>query len=37
MDQDQACLDEALDIGVAVPIIVHPDGTVEHGYKGKFG
>jgi hypothetical protein len=37
VDQDQACLDEALDIGVAVPIIVHPDGTVEHGYKGKFG
>ena len=37
MDQDQAYLDEALDLGAAVPIILHPDGTVEHGYKGQFG
>ena len=37
MDQSQETLDEALDYGNAVPIILYPDGKVEVGYKGMTG
>ena len=37
VDQSQETLDEALDYGDAVPIIVYPDGRVETGFRGMRG
>ena len=37
VDQSQETLDEALDYGDAVPIIVRPDGRVETGFRGMRG
>jgi glutaredoxin len=37
VNQSQAVLDEALTYGDMVPIIVHPDGGVEVGYKNMIG
>ena len=37
VDQSQDTLDEALDYADTVPIIVHPDGKVEVGFKGMTG
>ena len=37
VDQSQETLDEALDYGATVPIIVYPDGTVEIGFAGHTG
>ncbi|MSQ07729.1 MAG: hypothetical protein EXR57_05195 [Dehalococcoidia bacterium] len=34
---NQDVLDEALKLGDMVPIIVHPDGRVEVGYKNMIG
>ncbi len=37
VDQSQDTLDEALDYGDSVPIIVYPDGKVEIGFQGQTG
>ena len=37
VDQSQDTLDEALDYADTVPIIIHPDGKVEVGFKGMTG
>ena len=37
VDQNQDTLDEALDFGDTVPIIVWPDGRVETGFRGSRG
>jgi len=37
VDESQELLDEALDVGYAVPIIVYPDGRVEQGFEGEIG
>ncbi len=37
VDENQSALDEALQYGDMVPIVVHPDGRVEVGYKGMIG
>lgn len=37
VDQSQDTLDEALDYGDSVPIIVYPDGRVEEGFEGETG
>jgi hypothetical protein len=37
VDQSQDTLDEALDYGDTVPIIVYPDGRVEIGFEGHTG
>ncbi len=37
VDQSQDTLDEALDYGDAVPIILYPDGKVEVGFRGMTG
>ncbi|MBI4337992.1 MAG: glutaredoxin family protein [Chloroflexi bacterium] len=37
VDADQGWLDEALRYGDAVPIVVWPDGRVEHGFEGEAG
>jgi glutaredoxin len=37
VDQSQETLDEALDYGDTVPIIVYPDGRVEIGFEGHTG
>ena len=37
VDQSQDTLDEALDYGDSVPIIVFPDGRVEEGFEGEIG
>lgn len=37
VDQSQETLDEALDYGDTVPIIIYPDGTVEIGFEGHTG
>ena len=37
VDQSQDTLDEALDYGDTVPIIVFPDGRVEEGFEGETG
>jgi glutaredoxin len=37
VDQSQAVLDEALNYGDMVPIVVYPDKRVEMGYKGMIG
>ncbi|MQG80564.1 MAG: hypothetical protein FI692_02155 [SAR202 cluster bacterium] len=37
VDQSQDTLDEALDYGDSVPIILYPDGKVEIGFQGKTG
>ena len=37
VDQSQETLDEALDYGDSVPIIVYPNGDVEVGFKGEVG
>ena len=37
VDQSQDTLDEALDYGDSVPIIVYPDGRVEEGFEGEIG
>ena len=37
VDQRQDTLDEALDYADTVPIIIHPDGKVEVGFKGMTG
>ena len=37
VDQSQDTLDEALDYGDVVPIIVWPDGKVEMGFRGQRG
>ena len=37
VDQSQDTLDEALNYADTVPIIIHPDGKVEVGYKGMTG
>lgn len=37
VDQSQDTLDEALEYGDTVPIIVHPDGRVEEGFRGVVG
>ena len=37
VDQSQDTLDEALDYGESVPIIVYPDGRVEEGFEGEIG
>ncbi len=37
VDQSQDTLDEALDYGDTVPIILYPDGRVEIGFEGRTG
>ena len=37
VDQSQEFLDEALNYGDSVPIVVYPDGRVELGFKGEHG
>ncbi len=37
VDQSQEALDEALEHGDTVPIIVYPDGRVEEGFEGELG
>ena len=37
VDQSQETLDEALDYGDTVPIIIYPDGRVEIGFEGHTG
>jgi glutaredoxin len=38
VDESQEALDEALEYGSAVPIIVYPDGRVEEGeFEGVYG
>ncbi len=37
VDQSQGALDEALEYGDTVPIIVYPDGRVEEGFEGELG
>ena len=37
VSESQELLDEALKYGDMVPIIVHPDGRVEVGYKNMIG
>ena len=37
VDEDQALLDEALEYGNEVPIVVYPDGKVEIGFEGEHG
>ncbi len=37
VDKNQASLDEALEYGDMVPIIVHQDGRVEVGYANMIG
>ena len=37
VDQSQEALDEALEHGDTVPIIVYPDGRVEEGFEGEVG
>ena len=37
VDENQETLDEALEYGSAVPIIVYPDGRVEEGFEGEYG
>ena len=37
VDQSQEALDEALEHGDTVPIIVYPDGRVEAGFEGELG
>ena len=37
VSENQELLDEALKFGDMVPIIVHPDGRVEVGYKNMIG
>ena len=36
-DQSQDTLEEALDFGESVPIIVYPDGRVVEGFDGEIG
>ena len=37
VDQSQDALEEALDFGESVPIIVYPDGRVVEGFDGEIG
>ena len=37
VDQSQDTLEEALDYGESVPIIVYPDGRVVEGFDGGIG
>ena len=37
VDQSQDTLEEALDFGESVPIIVYPDGRVLEGFDGEIG
>ena len=37
VDQSQDTLEEALDFGESVPIIVYPDGRVVEGFDGEIG
>ena len=37
VDQRQDTLEEALDFGESVPIIVYPDGRVVEGFDGEIG
>jgi glutaredoxin len=37
VDQSQDTLEEALDYGESVPIIVYPDGRVVEGFDGEIG
>ena len=37
VDQSQEALDEALDHGDTVPILLFPDGRVEVGFDGEVG
>ncbi len=37
VDQSQEALDEALDYGDTVPIVVYADGRVEVGFDGEVG
>lgn len=37
VDQSQDTLEEALDFGGSVPIIVYPDGRVVEGFDGEIG
>ena len=37
VELSQAALDEARELGVMVPIVVWPDGTVEEGFEGGLG
>lgn len=37
VDQSQDILEEALDFGESVPIIVYPDGRVVEGFDGEIG
>jgi len=37
VDQSQGTLEEALDFGESVPIIVYPDGRVVEGFDGEIG
>ena len=37
VDQSQDTLEEALDFGDSVPIIVYPDGRVVEGFDGEIG
>jgi hypothetical protein len=30
-------MDEAREYGESVPLIIHPDGTVEEGFDGEWG
>jgi glutaredoxin len=35
--KDKAWYDEVLKYFVMVPVLLHPDGRVEHGWKGNIG
>jgi glutaredoxin len=37
VELNQATLDEALQYGIIVPIVVWPDGRVEQGFEGNLG
>ena len=37
VDQSEDTLEEALDFGESVPIIVYPDGRVVEGFDGEIG
>ena len=37
VDESQEFLDEALEYGSTVPIVVYPDGRVEEGFQGEVG
>jgi hypothetical protein len=37
VEENQKYMDEAREYGESVPLIIHPDGTVEEGFDGEWG